>query len=474
MKKIVRNGMLSIMNAQISTAKKLKNFVSDEMKETAEAHIADLDAKALELRNMLDDLDKEEETKAEQIKELQNRILEIENAKKATESTLVIKNYLDSKKAVNDFLKVIQNSKSQGAMMSAWREKIMSISNDIDPDGVLLPTPVWTRIIDNLSKVGKIWPLLNHTGLMFEKITINKFDDPDAETARAGLHVKGSDKLKQEWNLVPKDLRPGAVFKMVALDYETIRTVHNPTALLNYVVDELSKGVVRECERAIIVGDGRDVANPRKIKSFETLAVTVDTPYITTVTQAGAIPTLAECASLADEIDSDGNLVFVAHRKVIAQIKTFLLAAGGTQMRLSDVQLAEQLGVNKVVDFSFMPRVAGTSETVMALVFDTNAYHTVGDNTPESIDMYSIEKNQHNYEAIGMFGGGLAELASAATLVGIGTQSPGDPPVTGSSATLTVEQIEAKIAVLEELKKPNSEQVEELAALYSDLENAKS
>ncbi|HQF79162.1 MAG TPA: hypothetical protein PLO40_13255, partial [Spirochaetota bacterium] len=130
--------------------------------------------------------------------------------------------YLKSKKALTDFYNVIKNS-TRDTFRKNWSGVLAKeISNDIDPNGALLPVEIVQSIVDRIQKAGSLFGMLNHTGLKAIRVPVNSMAEDD-DTSRAGRHTKGQEKAAQVWDLSPKTILAQAIFKLLPVDYETMR-----------------------------------------------------------------------------------------------------------------------------------------------------------------------------------------------------------------------------------------------------------
>lgn len=344
----------------------------------------------------------------QEVAQIANQIEEKFKIKNQTE-------YLKSKKALTDFYNVIKNSTNAESFRENWTNVCKKeIKNDIDPDGVLLPAPVTLGIIDKIQKAGKLFSLLNHTGLKSIKVPVNSMAE-DADTSRAGRHTKGQTKASQTWTLVPKTILAQAIFKLLPVDYETLRQVDNEAQLVKYIVSELTNAWILEVERAILVGDGRTTSDVRHISSFEKLAVAATTDYITVVDNTGspATPTMDLVREAVDSIETEGRLVLIIEKRNKTALAKYIAASGGSTQYLSDAVLAEQLGVDLIITNKFVKEINGA----IAIVMDVDAYDVVGDTNPEQINQYDIYKNQNVFEMVGMCGGGFTKFKAGAVVI---------------------------------------------------------
>lgn len=420
----IKNSFLYLQQNNIKKMKKntkmigllvaLKNSLAPETKNEV---VAAFDAAIAEAEAMTADVTKEEliamiEDKmkglvsASDMVALQNSIEERFKIKNTNE-------YLGTKKALKDFYNVIKNSNSRDSFRNAWADVCRrEIKNDIDPSGVLLPNAVVTAITDKLAKAGKLFSLLNQTGLKAIKVPVNAMAE-DAETSRAARHTKGQTKAAQVWDLSPKTLTAQAIFKLLPVDYETLRQAENEAQLVNYIVSELTNAWIAEVERAILVGDGRATSDARHISSFETLTVAASTDFITVVGSGSpAVITMELARQAVDAVETEGRLVMVISKANKTVLAKQIYGTGGTTQYLSDDVLAAQLGVSEIITNKNVTAANGA----LAIVVDVDAYAVVGDTSPEQINQYDIYKNQNVFEMVGVAGGGLTKFKSAAVV----------------------------------------------------------
>jgi hypothetical protein len=121
-----------------------------------------------------------------------------------------------------------------------------------------------------LSKAGEIWNLVNKTGLSVFRVTR---DTVTGENSRAAGYNRDDEATKREEQITLADrvLRPQFIYKYLTLNKEDIKENRDTGALVSYVLTELPRRIVREVERAIVIGDGRADGSDYKIASFISL-----------------------------------------------------------------------------------------------------------------------------------------------------------------------------------------------------------
>ncbi len=395
--------------------KELKNSLAPETKDAvtkafdeaiAEAEASDVELSTEELVKLVEEKLSTTMATKQDVATLANMLQEKIIVNKAQD-------YLKSKKALTHFYEVIKNS-TRDTFRKNWNAVLVKeIQNDIDPDGALLPVVIVKAIVDRIQKAGSLFGMLNHTGLKAIRVPVNAMAEDD-DTSRAGRHTKGQDKAAQVWDLSPKTILAQAIFKLLPVDYETMRQVDDESMLVAYITNELTNAWINEVERAILVGDGRATSDPRHISSFEILAAAATTNYITVVPNLAspAVITMELVRAAVDSIDTDGKLVLILTKQNKTILAKQVFATGGSTQYLSDAQLAEQLGVSQIITNRFVTSANGA----LAIVLDVDCYDVVGDTKPEQINQYDIYKNQNVFELVGMAGGGISKFKAAAVV----------------------------------------------------------
>lgn len=394
--------------------KELKNNLAPETKDAVQKAFdeAIAEAEAAEAEMTTDELIK---LVTDKLSETMATKQEIANALELIQEKVIVnkaQDFLKSKKAMTLFYNTIKNS-TRDTFKKAWNEVLQrEIRNDIDPNGVLLPTQIVQSIVDRIQVAGKLFGMLNHTGLKAIKVPVNQMAEDD-DTSRAGRHTKGQDKDVQVWDLTPKSILPQAIFKLLAVDYETLRNTDDESMLVAYITKELTNAWINEIERAILVGDGRATSDPRHISSFEKVAAAATNNYITVIPSGSpAVITMELVKAAVDAIDTDGKLVLVLTKQNKTILAKQIYGAGGTTQYLSDAVLAEQLGVSQIITNRFVTSANGA----LAIVMDVDCYDVVGDTKAEQINQYDIYKNQNVFEMVGMAGGGFGKFKAGAVV----------------------------------------------------------
>lgn len=418
-----------------------KNALSDDAKEYAaqiEALIKEVEAMPEEIN--ADDLKKKIEaieaaaTKAAEAKadEVTNK-MKVEVAKQIAVLQNQIQNsfvegkkdvhFLKTKEANKSFFETVKNNKSFHSFKSEWKKVLVEkgvVKNDIDSNGVLLPAAALEGITDLIKEQNSLISLLPTLSSRTYKLAVNMMN-PEADESRAGRHTKGETKTKQLWNLAPKTIRREIIYKLLAVDYETISECDNETSLLNYIKMELVKMFTNEIERAILVGDGRLISDKRHITSFETIARDTSNAFITVINTSNSLCDIEEAAAAVDSIESGNNLVAVMSKAQRRKLKRFVAATGGSVQFISDEILADQLGVTKIL----INEHVKAENNACLIVIDVDSYIVLNKTTEELYD-YDLRTNEHLYEVLAPAGGGLTKVYSAAVVSPVSVSGEGE------------------------------------------------
>lgn len=240
--------------------------------------------------------------------------------------------------------------------------------------------------------------------------------DPTSPGNIAKQWAKDSEtqKVEQELALNGKTISTSYLYKLQSLaneDLDDAREAGQEAALLRDIRNELEKAVKALAVRALLVGDAVN-PNGSQVTVFETIGTKTVTDLFTTVVNpaAAGIITLADVRKTASKVKTAKKWAVVSSDLKLA-LATRTYAAGGTQFFFSDAELAEQLGVDRVIEKDFIADVAG----LHVVVFDPNEYWVKEKNVIDTpFSEYRDNRQGYVYE-INM-GGAIHGLNSTAIL----------------------------------------------------------
>lgn len=238
--------------------------------------------------------------------------------------------------------------------------------------------------------------------------------DPSNPNNTAKQWAKGSEEQKKEQDLAVngKSLSTAYIYKLQSLAHEDLdeaREAGQEAELLRDIREELMRAVKGLAVRAIMVGDTYN-PNGSKVTVFETIGTKTTTDLFTTVVPvetANAL-TLKDMRKAAAAVKTERKWAVITPETKI-NLAEFVYAEGGTSHFLTDAQLAEQIGVDRVIDKDFIGEVTG----LKAIIFDPDEYWVKEKNTIDTpFPEYRDNRQGYLYE-INM-GGAIHGLKSTA------------------------------------------------------------
>lgn len=321
--------------------------------------------------------------------------------------------YLKTKAAVEDFANVLMANAGKSAedVKNAWNETLQTKMNLTNVDYFALPEPLVSNI-ETAVKSSGIYNVLNHTGLDVFKAVFDDAD-ADADTSRAGGHNKGDTKDEQVLDFGNRVLRAKYIYKYLALDKETIRENQSSGALVRFVLNELPVRIIREIERAVVIGDGRLVTDKRHITSFIPVKsdVVAENSFAAKYTPASATESHYDSiVKAADLLEADGPVYLVHKKGYLTDIKLEKTASGG-YVFTPGVDMDSVLEVAGKFQPTWFKDSTDAEFDAYLVVFD--AYKTVGDNSIEAFTDFKLSTNENEFLQETYKGGGLTAVKAA-------------------------------------------------------------
>lgn len=352
----------------------------------------------------------------EEIKEEQGEEMHKENAKMVVMpkalAALPVGNadYLKTKSAMRDFADVlVKNAGCDGKeLKKAWADTLKA--KGVTNIEVLLPQALVTSITDALENSGTIWNVITKTGLTVRRIDANILGI-NAETGRAKGHKKGADKTELSITLVNRVIRGQYIYAYLTLNKEDVRENQDSGALVKYVLETLTKRIVHEIERAIVLGDGR--SGDEEINSFKSIiadATDTSSVFASLYERKADEPLYKALVKASAGLEAEGNVVAVMSRKTKADLKLSETANGNLVFPIG----SEVAGAFEITNI-FTPSWMNEAEAEVVL-FVGSAYETVGDNTVEQFQNFTLKANKLEYLHEIYAGGALAVPKSAVVI----------------------------------------------------------
>ena len=240
--------------------------------------------------------------------------------------------------------------------------------------------------------------------------------DPMKPNNIAKQWAKNSETQKQEQELAlnGKSISTSYIYKLQSLaneDLDDAREAGQEAELLKDIREELTRAVKGLAVRAIFVGDAYNPSGS-KVTVFETIGTKKTTDLFTTVVNptTPTKPTLGDLRKAAAAVKTEKKWAVVTSATKLA-LAEYLNAAGATPRFLTDAELAEQIGVDRVIDKDFIGEETG----LHAVIFDPNEYWVKEKNVIDTpFPEYRDNRQGYIYE-INM-GGAIHGLKSTAVL----------------------------------------------------------
>lgn len=414
----MKKTFIRLVKNEIGRYKKLAvaNSLSDEERGAIEEHIRELEAILAEAEAAEDEqraedvLRKMQEATDEKLRALAEKI---ENAASQTPSPKSLENYLASEEAKKDFGRIIRNSiKSRRDFNEEWTEHLNAkgVSNAISlsPDdiGVLYPEVVKSRIHDLWNTDTNWLNMLKNTRAKVYGVRYTK-DVQDDNKVRAHGHQKGATKTAQEFTIETFKIEAQMVYKMVPID--RITEFYDDGALVDYVIDELFRQFRYEVARCVLVGDGRSGSDPDRITSITPVGRTTSDTFVTVAGRDTNVSLVEDLVALLENIDNkeENEIILAISENDLNILRKRVYGSGGTVQYASREEVAEQLGVSRIVTTSLVG--SANTFTYQAIAFAAGLYATVGDIENPKYETYHDFMTNMDYHRLESAIGGAPE-----------------------------------------------------------------
>ena len=358
-----------------------------------------------------------EEAKEEQKDIVHNNILVIKDRAVKQESAVKKTDWLYSKAGKKAFADTLKQAggRLNGTFDAMWRAKVAEHTNDAIT-GLALPVDVESMFI---SALGNSDGIISHFQSVNAKgLSLNLIDAASDEAGRAKGHKKGDAKADQELTDVIRAVYCKMVYKRLALD--AMDLYENPE-LIEFRAQELVQNIIKEIERAAIIGDGRSApsgSNPDyrmfdgtnrgffSIAADAAASTGFGTKVATAVTGANLYEGVVKGRSA---IKTEGAQYIVAKSSAIENLLLQTTSNGyfvQPGQRVEDV-----LQVSRVYTPAWMDNA-----TVDAVLVVDNAYKMIGEANIRVRSDFDTSTNQDILLDETPRGGSLGEFKSAAAI----------------------------------------------------------
>lgn len=397
---------------RIAVLKYKMNSLSDDAKAEAKAAID-------ELNTLISDMESEDEeyTTSEALQAAVDKLNEKiealkENTTTVEENSLKGVAYLKSENSLHDFLDCIRSSKYVEEVAKNWNGKLsqngITIASGAETN--YMPEAVKGAITDAWERNNWLNKLKN-TGAKKYLTRINTTDQ-DGTDARAKGHKTGTQKQEEVLTFGGKTIDVQYIYKLIYID--NITQWNDDGTLLQYIVDELMTQWIREVQRAVLVGDGRNANTNDKIKSVESILRASTDGYVTVTARVAdaTTPFIDQVVALRESVLSENCIAFMT-RRTLNQLARKIYATGGTPQYESAAYVASQIGVDEII----ITNVMGSNADI--IMMDPKGYATVGGITPQFSNWENWDYNKKGYRVEVPFGGAVEAPKSAAVLTPI-------------------------------------------------------
>lgn len=338
-----------------------------------------------------------------------------------------LKAYLKTNEAMEAFAAILAKNPgemggdSSTAVRSAFKEHLEVKLGVTNPE-IFLPTPLVTAIQNAFEDGGEIWRRVSKSGVDVWNTAWDAEDDVDSNDGRARGYNREDEENKAEQVLTfaSRLLRPQFVYKYITLNKEDIKEQRSTGALVTYVLSELPQRIVREVERAIVLGDGRADGDDYKIQEGDPRGFY---PIVEDATAGNFFGDsvvltddmlLAEAVSRAkDLLQSAGEIVLIA-KKGFSTDARFEKNSNGDLLFPLGTTASDIFDVSAVIEPDWFNDTS--SPDVDAIVTTLAAYRVVGDTTIEGFQNFILKTNKQEYLQEIWAGGGLSGKKSAVAI----------------------------------------------------------
>lgn len=341
-----------------------------------------------------------------------------------------LKNYLKSNDAMEAFASILQSNPgdmggdSSAKVRDAWKDHLEVKMGVTNPE-IFLPTPLITAIQNAFEDGGQIWTRVAKVGADVWNAAWDAEDDVNSNDGRARGYNRADqpEKAEQVLTFDSRILRPQFVYKYITLNKEDIKEQRSTGALVTYILSELPQRIVREVERAIVLGDGRASDDDYKIKEgdprgfYPIVADALDEGYFGGVVEFGTDQSAAEVVARAkDEIKTGGEVVLIA-KKGFSTDARFEKDNDGRLLFPLGSKASDVFDIDTIIEPDWF--TDANSPTVDAVIVVLSAYKVVGDTTIEGFQNFILKTNKQEYLQEIWTGGGLTgKKAAIAVTVG--------------------------------------------------------
>jgi hypothetical protein len=245
----------------------------------------------------------------------------------------------------------------------------------------------------------------------------SQFADITMDEARARGYVKGAMKREEFFGLTQRITTPQTVYKKQKLDRDDILDITDMD-IVAWLKSEMRVMLDEEIARAILVGDGRDVADPDKIKEGNIRPILTDADLFVTHVNINISDANSSTEEIVDGImagmqwfQGTGVPTLYTARSWVTKM---LLAKDtlGRRLHSSVTDLADAMGVGSIVTVDILEQI---KDTVIGIIVNLTDYSVGTDRGGEVnfFDDFDIDYNKFTYLYETRLSGALTKYKSA-------------------------------------------------------------
>jgi hypothetical protein len=245
----------------------------------------------------------------------------------------------------------------------------------------------------------------------------SQFADITMDEARARGYVKGAMKREEFFGLTQRITTPQTVYKKQKLDRDDILDITDMD-IVTWLKAEMRVMLDEEIARAILVGDGRDVADPDKIKEGNIRPILTDADLFVTHVNINISDASSSTEEIVDGImagmqwfQGTGVPTLYTARSWVTKM---LLAKDtlGRRLHSSVTDLADAMGVGSIVTVDILEQM---KDTVIGIIVNLTDYSVGTDRGGEVnfFDDFDIDYNKFTYLYETRLSGALTKYKSA-------------------------------------------------------------
>lgn len=301
-------------------------------------------------------------------------------------------------------------------------------------------TPAW--ITRRQAWVANVLGNTHHTP--FSRIK-SRFADITMDEARARGYVKGALKREEFFGITTRTTTPKTVYKKQKLDRDDILDI-TEFSVVDWMKTEMRVMLDEEIARAILVGDGRDVADPDKINENNIRPILTDADMFVTRVNINLSDASSNNEEIVDGIMSGMQYfqgtgvptLYTARSWVTKMLLT--KDTLGRRLHSSVAELADAMGVGGIVMVDVLESM---KDTLIGIIVNLQDYSVGTDRGGEVtfFDDFDIDYNQFKYLYETRLSGALVQYKSA-IVVGLTTAtmlgSPTAPTFVKATGVVTI------------------------------------